>query len=64
MLIGYARVSKADGSQSVDLQLDELVAAGVGSDSAEELPKPSLTAVSILSSGGQIRSGYWLQILD
>ena len=30
MLIGYARASKADGSQSVDLQLDELVAAGVG----------------------------------
>jgi DNA invertase Pin-like site-specific DNA recombinase len=30
MLIGYARVSKADGSQSVDLQLDELIAAGVG----------------------------------
>ncbi|CAN5115730.1 recombinase family protein [soil metagenome] len=30
MLIGYARVSKADGSQSVDLQVDELLAAGVG----------------------------------
>ena len=30
MLIGYARVSKADGTQSVDLQLDELVAASVG----------------------------------
>jgi len=29
MLIGYARVSKADGSQSVDLQLDELATAGV-----------------------------------
>lgn len=29
MLIGYARVSKADGSQSIDLQLDELIAAGV-----------------------------------
>ena len=29
MLIGYARVSKADGSQSVDLQRDALVAAGV-----------------------------------
>ncbi len=29
MLIGYARVSKADGSQTVDLQLDELIAAGV-----------------------------------
>lgn len=30
MLIGYARVSKADGSQSLDLQRDALVAAGVG----------------------------------
>lgn len=29
MLIGYARVSKADGSQSYDLQLDALIAAGV-----------------------------------
>lgn len=28
-LIGYARVSKADGSQSLDLQRDALVAAGV-----------------------------------
>lgn len=30
MLIGYMRVSKADGSQIVDLQRDALVAAGVG----------------------------------
>lgn len=29
MLIGYARVSKADGSQSVNLQLDEFIATGV-----------------------------------
>lgn len=29
MLIGYARVSKADGSQSLDLQQDALRAAGV-----------------------------------
>lgn len=29
MLIGYMRVSKADGSQSTDLQRDELLAAGV-----------------------------------
>lgn len=29
MLIGYARVSKADGSQSLDLQRDALVVAGV-----------------------------------
>ena len=29
MLIGYARVSKTDGSQSLDLQRDALIAAGV-----------------------------------
>ena len=29
MLIGYARVSKADGSQPLDLQLDALIEAGV-----------------------------------
>ena len=29
MLIGYARVSKADGSQQLDLQRDALAAAGV-----------------------------------
>ena len=29
MLIGYVRVSKADGSQTLDLQRDALVAAGV-----------------------------------
>ena len=32
MLIGYARVSKADGSQSLDLQRDALRAAGVRDD--------------------------------
>ncbi|ECG1392594.1 TPA_asm: recombinase family protein, partial [Salmonella enterica subsp. houtenae serovar 45:g,z51:-] len=29
MLIGYMRVSKADGSQVNDLQRDALIAAGV-----------------------------------
>lgn len=29
MLLGYARISKADGSQSLDLQRDALAAAGV-----------------------------------
>ena len=29
MLVGYMRVSKADGSQTVDLQRDALLAAGV-----------------------------------
>ena len=32
MLIGYARVSKADGSQSLDLQRDALIEAGVAAD--------------------------------
>ncbi len=32
MLIGYARVSKADGSQTLDLQRDALMAAGVEPD--------------------------------
>ncbi len=29
MLIGYARISKADGTQVLDLQNDALIAAGV-----------------------------------
>lgn len=36
MLIGYARVSKADGSQSLDLQRDALIKAGVGATSIYE----------------------------
>lgn len=32
MLVGYVRVSKADGSQSTDLQRDALLAAGVHED--------------------------------
>jgi len=32
VLIGYMRVSKADGSQATDLQRDALVEAGVGGD--------------------------------
>ena len=32
MLIGYARVSKADGRQSLDLQRDALIAASVGEE--------------------------------
>ncbi|MFZ1491943.1 MAG: recombinase family protein, partial [Candidatus Competibacter denitrificans] len=29
MLMGYMRVSKADGSQATDLQRDALIAAGI-----------------------------------
>lgn len=36
MLVGYMRVSKADGSQSTDLQRDALLAAGVGTESFYE----------------------------
>lgn len=36
MLIGYARVSKADGSQVTDLQRDALLAAGVANDQIYE----------------------------
>ena len=32
MLIGYVRVSKSDGSQSVDLQIDALLTEGVSAD--------------------------------
>ena len=36
MLVGYMRVSKADGSQSTDLQRDTLLVAGVESDNFYE----------------------------
>ena len=36
MLIGYARVSKSDGSQSLDLQRDALWEAGVGAKDVYE----------------------------
>ena len=36
MLVGYVRVSKADGSQSTDLQRDALLAAGVDAESVYE----------------------------
>ena len=36
MLVGYARISKADGSQSLDLQRDALAAAGVAPEQIYE----------------------------
>lgn len=51
MLIGYMRVSKADGSQSTDLQRDALLSAGVDSlnlyedhASGKKNDRPELTA--------------------
>ncbi|WP_024366861.1 recombinase family protein [Arthrobacter sp. TB 26] len=36
MLVGYMRVSKADGSQTTDMQRDALLAAGIGPESLYE----------------------------
>ena len=36
MLVGYMRVSRADGSQSTDLQRDALLSAGVETDALYE----------------------------
>ena len=47
MLVGYMRVSKADGSQTVDLQRDALLAAGVDADhhaSGRRDDRPGLAA--------------------
>lgn len=49
MLIGYARVSKSDGSQNLDLQIDALIQAGVSTNniyqdeaSGKNVRRPSL----------------------
>lgn len=51
MLVGYARVSKADGSQTTDLQRDALLAAGVDEEllyedkaSGKQEDRPELAA--------------------
>jgi DNA invertase Pin-like site-specific DNA recombinase len=51
MLIGYARVSKSDGSQSLDLQIDELINFGITKEniysdlaSGKTDDRPELTA--------------------
>ena len=61
MLIGYARVSKADGSQSLDLQQDALVAAGVDEDqiysdlaSGKKDERPGLKACLKALRGGDV----------
>ena len=59
MLIGYARVSKADGSQTTDLQRDALLAAGIDPEqiyedqaSGKQDDRPQLAAcLNALRSG-------------
>ena len=63
MLIGYARVSKADGSQLLDLQRDALIDAGVAAQriyedraSGRKDHRPGLNAgLKALQSGQHIR---------
>ena len=63
MLIGYARVSKADGSQLLDLQRDALIDAGVAAQriyedraSGRKDHRPGLNAgLKALQSGKHIR---------
>ena len=38
MLIGYARVSRADGSQLLDLQRDALIGVGVAEERIYQRP--------------------------
>ena len=63
MLIGYARVSKADGSQSLDLQRDALIEAGVEkgqiySDLASGIKDCSATALIGNSGRGRSRNCF------
>src|SRR5699024_8416847 len=65
MLIGYARVSKADGSQTTDLQRDALLAAGVTPEqiyedqaSGKQDDRPQLAAcLKALRSGATLTVG-------
>ena len=70
MLVGYMRVSKADGSQTTDLQRDALLAAGTDPDSLyedrasgkkEDLPQLAacLKAVTVAWEWRLNRSSEW-----
>ncbi len=51
MLIGYMRVSKVDGSQSLDLQRDSLVQAGVDPNTVHDLTARDI-GVKVLTGHG------------
>jgi hypothetical protein len=46
MLVGYMRVSKADGSQTLELQRDALLAAGVGTATSTTTTHPDAPAAA------------------
>ena len=55
MLIGYARISRADGSQSLDLQRDALREAGV-SELCLELGVTKATIYRYVAPDGSLRN--------
>ena len=70
MLLGYMRISKADGSQVVDLQRDALLAAGVEPDqlyqdlaSGKRDDRPGLTAVLKALRRGDVLAAWKLDRL-
>ena len=64
VLIGYARISKADGSQSLDLQRDALREAGVSDDaiyedqaSGQREDRPGSVVTSKPANDGHFKTG-------
>jgi hypothetical protein len=47
MLMGYMRISKADGTQALDLQLDALIVAGIDSSKLKHRARATTTSVWI-----------------
>jgi len=56
MKAGYARLSKADGFQTLDLQMDALSAAGVGADHIRRWLAHSALAMVLCPSPAQAAS--------
>ena len=57
VLVGYMRVSKADGSQTVDLQRDALLAAGVDAAQLYEDLASERTVAGLASARARGRKG-------
>ena len=64
MFVGYARVSKADGSQNADLQKDAMVAIGVDPEHIyEDLASGRMDArPGLLACSKALRSGDTLVV--
>ena len=62
MLIGYMRVSKADGSQVLDMQRDALLAAGV--EMIDEAPRAGLFGLQVAFIHPDALRGVLLEIVQ